>query len=151
MVYVTDGDTIHVDLNGTEYRVRYIGMNAPETVDPDKPVEPGGLQASTANKALVDGQHVWLEKDVSETDQFGRLLRYVWLTTDAGWVMVDRQLVLEGWARAKSYPPDTKYQDHLFDAQDQAQAAGAGIWATDFQKPATLHRRRAEESTCSVP
>ena len=49
--------------------------------------------------------------------------------------MVDRQLVLDGWARAKSYPPDTKYQDIFFDAQDQAQAAGAGIWSADFQTP----------------
>ena len=135
VVYVTDGDTIHVDIDGTEYRLRYIGMNAPETVDPDKPIEPGGPQASAANKALVDGQRVWLEKDVSETDQFGRLLRYVWLQTDAGWVMVDRQLVLEGWAFAKAYPPDTKYQDLLFDAQSAAQAAGVGMWAPNFQSP----------------
>ena len=133
VVYVTDGDTIHVNLNGTEYRLRYIGMDTPETVNPDKPIQPGGPEASEANKALVADQQVWLEKDVSDTDQYGRLLRYVWLKEANGWVMVDRQLVLEGWARAKSYPPDTKYQDVLFAAQDEAQAAGAGIWASSFQ------------------
>ena len=136
MVYVTDGDTIHVSIDGTEYRLRYIGMNAPESVDPNKPIEPGGLAASAANKALVDGQSVYLEKDVSETDQFGRLLRYVWLQTGAGWVMVDRQLVLEGWALATAYPPDTKYQDVLNAAQDEAQAAGVGLWGTAFASPA---------------
>jgi micrococcal nuclease len=134
-VHVSDGDTIHVNIDGTEYRLRYIGMNAPETVDPDKPIEPGGPQASERNKELVGGQTVYLEKDTSDTDQFGRLLRYVWLQTPAGWVMVDRQLVLEGWAFARDYPPDTKYHDTLFAAQAQAQAAGVGIWGPQFQSP----------------
>jgi micrococcal nuclease len=132
---VTDGDTIHVNLGGKDYTLRYIGMNAPESVAPDKPVEPGGPEASVANKQLVGGKTVYLEKDVSETDQYGRLLRYVWLKTDAGWVMVDRQLVLEGWALARDYPPDTKYHDTLFEAQDQAQAAAVGIWGTEFELP----------------
>lgn len=132
---VTDGDTIHVNIGGRDYTLRYIGMNAPESVDPDKPVEPGGPEASDANKELVAGKTVYLEKDVSETDRYGRLLRYVWLKTDAGWVMVDRQLVLEGWAQARDYPPDTKYHDALFEAQDEAQAARVGIWGADFQSP----------------
>jgi len=135
VVYVVDGDTVHVSIDGTEYRLRYIGMNAPETVDPTRPVQPGGPEASQANKDLVDGQTVYLERDVSETDRFGRLLRYVWLQTDAGWVMVDRQLVLEGWAEALDYPPDTKYHDILFEAQREAQAAGVGIWSPRFQTP----------------
>src|SRR4051812_5121990 len=135
VVYVTDGDTIHVDIDGTEYTLRYIGMNAPETVDPDKPIEPGGPQASARNKELVSGATVYLEKDVSETDRFGRLLRYVWLRTDAGWVLVNRQLVLEGLAQARDYRPDTKYHDILFEAQAEAQAAGRGLWSADFQTP----------------
>jgi len=132
---ITDGDTIHVSLNGVDYALRYIGMNAPETVDPDKPIEPGGPEASRANKDLVTGQTVYLEKDVSETDQYGRLLRYVWLKTAAGWVMVDRQLVLDGWAQPRDYPPDTKFHDTLFEAQDEAQAAGRGIWSAQFRTP----------------
>src|SRR4051812_18357229 len=135
VVHVTDGDTIHVDIGGKEYTLRYIGINAPETVDPDKPIEPGGPQASERNKELVSGATVYLEKDVSETDRFDRLLRYVWLSTDAGWVLVNRQLVLEGLAVARDYRPDTKYHDILFDAQSEAQAAGRGLWATDFQSP----------------
>ena len=135
VVYVTDGDTIHVNIDGTEYRLRYIGMNAPETVDPDKPVEPGGPEASERNKELVGGQTVYREKDVSDTDQYGRLLRYVWLKTNNGWVMVDRQLVLEGWAYAKDYRPDTKYHDTIFEAQAEAQAAHRGMWDPQFQSP----------------
>jgi micrococcal nuclease len=132
---ITDGDTIHVNIDGKDFTLRYIGMNAPESVDPNKPVEPGGPEASVANKDLVSGQTVYLEKDVSNTDRFGRLLRYVWLNTNTGWVMVDRQLVLEGWAEARDYPPDTKYHDTLFEAQDEAQAAGLGIWSAAFQSP----------------
>jgi micrococcal nuclease len=134
---VTDGDTIHVNIDGTDFTLRYIGMNAPESVDPDKPIEPGGPQASARNKELVSGQTVYLEKDVSNTDQYGRLLRYVWLKAAEGWVMVDRQLVLEGFAEARDYPPDTKYHDTLFEAQTQAQAAGRGIWGPLRSPPPT--------------
>jgi endonuclease YncB( thermonuclease family) len=135
VVSVTDGDTIRVDIQGTEYRLRYIGMDAPESVDPNRPIGIGGPEASVANKTLVGGKEVYLEKDVSETDEFGRLLRYVWLQTDGGWVMVDRELVLEGWARAKAYPPDTKYQPLLDEAQTEAQAAHVGIWSAAFATP----------------
>lgn len=76
---VVDGDTIHVDIAGQDFPVRYIGMNTPETVAPDKPVECYGPEASARNKQLVTGQTVELEKDISETDQYGRLLRFVWL------------------------------------------------------------------------
>lgn len=129
---VVDGDTIHVDINGTDFTLRYIGMDAPETVNPDEPIEPGGPEASAANKNLVDGKQVYLEKDVSETDQYGRLLRYVWIRNFAGWVMIDQQLVLEGWARSKAYPPDTRYQAYFDAAQASAQQAGLGIWAPGF-------------------
>ena len=129
---VVDGDTIHVSINGTDYDLRYIGMDAPETVNPDEPVQPGGPEASQANKNLVDGRQVYLEKDVSETDRYGRLLRYVWIRNFEGWLMVDEQLVLEGWARSKAYPPDTRYQAWLDAAQAAAQQAKVGIWAPGF-------------------
>src|SRR4051794_7282990 len=135
VVHVTDGDTIRVEIEGTEYRLRYIGMDTPETVDPDKPVQPGGAEASARNSELVTGKTVYLEKDASETDRFGRLLRYVWLSTDAGWVLVNRQLVLEGLAYARDYPPDTAFHDILFSAQAEARAAGRGLWAPAFNSP----------------
>jgi micrococcal nuclease len=76
---VVDGDTIDVLIDGQEFRVRYIGVDTPETVHPTLGEQPYGSEASDYNKSLVENQTVFLEKDVSETDQYGRLLRYVWL------------------------------------------------------------------------
>ena len=79
VVNVVDGDTIDVSIKDQTFRIRYIGIDTPETVHPTKPEEPYGREASARNKELVAGKTVQLEKDVSETDRFGRLLRYVWL------------------------------------------------------------------------
>lgn len=122
---VVDGDTIDVELNGSVVRIRYIGMDTPETVDPASPVECFGPQASGRNRALVEGRTVELEKDVSETDRYGRLLRYVY----AGGQMVNEELVLEGYATAATFPPDVKYQRRLADAERQARQANRGLWA----------------------
>ena len=100
MVAVTDGDTIRVLLQGQEYPVRYIGMDTPEMGHAD------GAAARDKNAALVSGKTVRLEKDVSETDRYGRLLRYVWV----GDMMVNAELVRQGYAQAATFPPDVKYQ-----------------------------------------
>jgi micrococcal nuclease len=129
---VVDGDTIHVDIAGQDFTVRYIGMNTPETVAPDKPVECYGPEASARNKQLVTGQTVELEKDVSETDQYGRLLRFVWLpdSSHPGQAeMVDALLVQDGYARLDTFPPDVRYKDLFAQLQRQAQAARAGLWS----------------------
>lgn len=123
---VTDGDTIRVDLDGVSVPVRYIGIDTPET---QNGVEWMGAEASAANAALVAGQQVVLEKDVSETDQYGRLLRYVWLDTAAGWLMVNAELLRLGYAQVTTYPPDVKYADGLFlSAQAEARDLGLGLW-----------------------
>jgi micrococcal nuclease len=128
---IVDGDTIHVEIGGVEYRVRYIGIDAPEVAHDDNPGEWLGAEATQANAALVDGQLVILEKDVSDTDQFGRLLRYVWLPPETGadWTMVELELVHTGFADAKTYPPDTARQADLQAAEDAARDAGLGIWS----------------------
>ena len=118
---VIDGDTIEVE--GGE-KVRYIGINTPETVDPRKKVECFGKEASTKNKELVEGKMVRLEKDVSETDAFGRLLRYVYSDN----IFVNEYLVKEGYAYADTYPPDVKYADHFTQLQNQAQQESKGLW-----------------------
>jgi micrococcal nuclease len=127
---VIDGDTIEVGIDGVAHRVRYIGIDTPETVHPNRPVEWLGPEASAANAALVGGRTVILEKDVSETDRYGRLLRYVW-TYDAGaWTLVNLELLRRGLATVTTYPPDVKYADALYlPAQRAAQAAGVGLWA----------------------
>jgi micrococcal nuclease len=127
VVSITDGDTIRVTFGGQEYPVRYIGMDAPET---HFGTEPFGPEAADANARLVAGKVVILEKDVSETDRYGRLLRYVWLHDDSGWLLVNLELVRLGFAQVATFPPDVKWIDpYLLDAQRDARQAGRGLWA----------------------
>ncbi len=121
---VVDGDTIEVNMDGRRYTVRYIGVDTPESVAPGQPVECYGREASRRNRELVEGKTVLLEKDVSETDRFGRLLRYVW--TDG--VMVNAVLVAEGYAQVATFPPDVKYVDLFRRLQEEARAQGRGLW-----------------------
>jgi len=97
-------------MNGATYRVRYIGINTPESN------EVCGSEATAANAALVAGQTVTMVKDVSETDRYGRLLRYVYV----GEMFVNGELVAGGWADPVEYPPDTAMAGLL------ASLAGAG-------------------------
>jgi micrococcal nuclease len=117
---VIDGDTIV--LAGGEH-VRYIGIDAPET----DPQEPLAGEATTVNRDLVEGKIVRLEVDTSETDRYGRLLRYVWVDD----VMVNLELVRRGLAEAKAYPPDTRYQALLEAAETEARQAGRGMWGEE--------------------
>jgi len=121
---VVDGDTIHVELGGKDYRLRYIGIDTPETVDPRRPVGCFGAEASERNRQLVEGRTVGLEKDVSETDSFGRLLRYVWVEDQ----MVNEALVEEGYALAATYPPDVRYSGVFVSLQAQAREGKRGLW-----------------------
>lgn len=130
VVRVTDGDTIVVVIDGVEARVRYIGMDTPEPDAADPAIRAMADQATAANVALVEGREVILERDVSETDRFDRLLRNVWVPTfDGGLVMVGLELVREGFAQVSTYPPDVRYVDLLTDVQDEARARGVGLWA----------------------
>lgn len=119
---VVDGDTIKIESGKT---VRYIGINTPETVDPRRKAECFGKEASNKNKEFVAGKKVRLEKDVSETDKFGRLLRYVYV----GNVFVNDFLVSQGYAYASSYPPDIKYQEQFQEAEQEARENSRGLWS----------------------
>jgi micrococcal nuclease len=144
-VRIVDGDTIKVDWKGAVVSVRYIGVDAPESVKPNSPVAWMGPQASAANQRLMDrsGGTVYLEKDVSETDRYGRLLRYVWIKTEGGWLMVNLELLRLGVAQVATFPPDVKYIDPWFlDAQAAARAAGIGLWGAT-PKPAASARETA--------
>lgn len=96
VISVTDGDTIRVMLNGKSTPIRYIGIDTPETVDPRKVVQCFGAEATAANRRLVEGGFVELERDVSNTDKYDRLLRYVWVERDGKSVMVNEELVRAG-------------------------------------------------------
>lgn len=120
---IVDGDTIEIS---GKVLVRYIGIDTPETVDLRKDVQCFGKEASNENKRLVLGKKVTLEKDVSETDRYGRLLRYVYIDGK----MVNEELVKNGYARAVSYPPDIKYQDAFAKAEESARKSERGLWST---------------------
>lgn len=119
---VIDGDTIEL---ASGKRVRYIGIDTPETVDPRKTVQCFGREAKAENVRLVDGKTVRLEKDVSEIDKYGRLLRYVYV----GDVMVNEALARGGFAYSSSFPPDVKYQEKFLLAQQEARENNRGLWA----------------------
>jgi micrococcal nuclease len=117
---VIDGDTIDVQIDGVGYRVRYIGMNTPERD------EACYREATDANAALVSGKVVTLVKDTSETDVYGRLLRYVY----AGNTFVNEELVREGWAENAVYPPDTQYANTFRQLEAQARQQNIGCHPT---------------------
>ncbi len=124
VVAVVDGDTIKVLSEGRVYRVRYIGMDTPEIAHGDQAAEWMGPEAAVKNAALVEGKNVFLEKDVSQTDRYGRLLRYVWV----GNTMINAELVRQGYAYAATFPPDVKYQDWFRQLQQEAQRDSVGLW-----------------------
>ena len=122
---VIDGDTIEVDIAGTIYKVRYIGIDTPELTDKRPEYCALAQEATRYNRQLVEGKTIRLEKDVSETDKYGRLLRYVYVDN----IFVNAELVRQGLAWAKVYEPDTKYQDYLEELEAEARQDGRGLWA----------------------
>lgn len=116
---IIDGDTIDVDVNGETIRVRYIGVNTPEYD------EPCFEAASAANRALVGGRAVTLVRDVSETDPFGRRLRYVYVDG----LSVNAELVRAGYAEAVEYPPDVTHAAEYEALEAAARAANRGCHA----------------------
>ena len=148
VVRVIDGDTIEIE--GGE-RVRYIGIDTPETVDPRKPVQCFGVEASDKNKELVYGAKVRLTKDVTERDKYGRLLRYVWI----GDAMINLELVQQGFAYSYSYPPDVKYQDLFVKAQGVAREAKRGLWSScsagaPVQPETTATQEAGSGGSCAI-
>ena len=116
---IVDGDTIDVLIDGQEFRLRYIGMDTPERG------ELGFAEATAANVALVSGKTVILEKDISDTDRFGRLLRYVYVDGE----MVNMTLVEEGYAVPATFPPDVRYQQQFLLAGLRAKQARDDVMA----------------------
>jgi micrococcal nuclease len=129
VVRVVDGDTIVVRIGSREERVRYIGLDAPEIANADTgtAAECGGDAARSVNERLMAGEDVVLERDVSDRDRFGRLLRHAWLDGGA-WRLIGLELVEAGAADARSYAPDTTRDGDLAAAERRARDRDAGIW-----------------------
>lgn len=129
VISITDGDTIDVSLeDGSRDTVRLIGINAPEI---------GECWAEEAGRTLEElvppGTEVGMTRDQSNRDQFGRLLRYLWV----GSTSVNEELVRLGAVISRRYPPDTAMAEILEAAQVEAEAAGAGLWAPDACGPSS--------------
>lgn len=124
VVKVTDGDTIELS-NGE--KVRYIGIDTPETVHPSKSVQCFGKEASAKNTELVLNKEVRLDKDVTDRDKYGRLLRYVYV----GDVFVNDYMVRQGYAYAYRYPPDVKFSNQFNQAQEEARSNQRGLWGAN--------------------
>ena len=150
---VIDGDTIRVVINGTEYPLRYIGMDTPEPDATDPTVKRMADLATAANSSMVAGQDVFLEKEESETDQFDRLLRNVWLVDDnSDWIMVNLSLVRLGYGQVSTFPPDVKYVDELVAAQEEAEQAGIGMWApVTAENPSSSPAAAAPSPAAALP
>ncbi len=125
---VVDGDTIVVAGNQT---VRFVGIDTPETVDPKRPVGCYGKEASSEVKGLLTGKAVILQKDISDTDKYHRLLRYIYLPLDNGQTLfVNDYLVRAGFAKVLTYPPDVKYDKQFRSAETEAKNNKKGLWGS---------------------
>lgn len=120
VVHVGDGDSLIAEVAGVEQRVRLIGINAPESD------ECFGSEATDRLEALVLDRQVTLVPDVENEDQYDRLLRYVYLED----TLINAELVIGGFAMARSYEPNTAEQDTLRAAEEEARRAELGLWST---------------------
>jgi micrococcal nuclease len=123
-VRVVDGDTIVASVDGRTEDVRYIGVDTPETVKPDAPVQCYGPKASAKNHRLVEGRTVRLVLDRELRDDYGRLLAYVY----AGPRFVNAELVRGGYARTLAIEPNTSHAGQLERLAARAAQAGRGLW-----------------------
>lgn len=123
---VIDGDTLIID---TGQKIRYIGIDTPE-------VETGecfATEAAEINEDMVMDREVKLEKDTSETDKYGRLLRYVYVDEGSdGWEMINNELINVGLAKVETVLPDTKYKDKFIDSENYARENKLGLWGKCF-------------------
>ena len=125
---VVDGDTLELENSA---RVRLLGVDTPETVKPNHPVEPWGPEASAFTRSLIQGQDIRLEFDKERVDRYGRYLAYVWYRDEASGEekLLNEELIRAGLGRAAT---EFRYSDNMKRrfrrAEEEAQAAGAGIW-----------------------
>jgi micrococcal nuclease len=128
VVRVVDGDTIHVRVGGQREKVRYIGVDTPESVKPGTPVECFAKMASAFNAQLVAGEKVRLVRDAEARDRYGRLLAYVYRARDG--LFVNAALVRGGYAVALTIRPNVAHADEFRDLAASARRKGRGLWSS---------------------
>jgi len=131
VVRVIDGDTILVDIDGEETRIRLIGVDTPESVSTDESKNTAeGKEASEYTDGQLTGKQIYLEYDEGMTDTYGRTLAYVYL--EDGETMFNRILLEQGYAQVMTVEPNTKYAEEFETLEAAAKEAGAGFWGTGF-------------------
>lgn len=135
---IVDGDTIVVDIDGNSKTVRFVGVNTPETKHPTKGVEYYGKEASQFTTKMLEGKTVYLQKDVSDTDRYNRLLRFIWLNKPATNTPTNEEieknmfnaiLVANGYANVSTYAPDNTYENIFITLENKAKENKIGMWA----------------------
>ena len=127
VVRVVDGDTVQVDIDGRREKLRLIGIDTPETVKPDTPVQCYGPEASAFTKQLLpEGTAVRIERDVEARDDYGRLLGYVYRVDDG--MFVNLEIVAQGYAVLLTFPPNVAHVDEFVAAARAAERANLGLW-----------------------
>jgi micrococcal nuclease len=131
---VVDGDTIWVDNNGQRMKIRMIGLDTPESVDPRKPVQCFALEVSAQAKTILAGHSVYLETDPSQdsVDRYGRTLAYVWTTSGR---LFNLDMIADGYAHEYTYYLPYRYQQVFRAAEDDAQAQERGLWSPSACAP----------------
>ena len=125
---MVDGDTLVANVDGSEERVRLIGIDTPESVDPRRPVECFGKEASRfLTDLLPEGTRLDVVLDAEARDRYDRLLAYVYRAEDD--LFVNLELVAEGYAQILTYPPNVAHADEFLDAQGAARDASRGLWS----------------------
>ena len=128
VVWVVDGDTIHVRVGSRLEKVRYIGVNAPEIPHDVRSWRHGGARAYAVNRRLVAGRDAHLELDLGRRDMYGRLLAYVWVQRARRRVMANAEMIRRGYAQVMTIQPNVKYQELFLKLQRQAREARRGLW-----------------------
>ena len=131
VVRIVDGDTIRVRYNGTVEPVRLIGVDSPETVHPNKPVEFYGVEASNFTKNLLKGERVFLRFGNEERDEYGRILAFVYRAPDE--LFVNLEIVRQGYGVTTSFKH--RHRDSFIDAERRAREAKKGLWVRSWRKP----------------
>lgn len=136
IVRAVDGDTAVVKVDGQEKRVRFLGVDTPETVHPNKPVQFYGKEASNFTKESLNGRRVWLEYDSNPQDRYGRHLAYIWLKNPATInestmreSMFNAKLLLGGYAKVMIIKPNKRYETEFKKFQEEAKRARLGVWS----------------------
>lgn len=160
LLKVVDGDTIKVYLDGEKYTIRMVGIDTPESVHPDESRNTiyGEKASDYAKTVFSEGQTVYLSRDVSDKDQYNRLLRYVWLEkptdthdeTEIREKMYNAKVLLDGYANTYEYPPDDTLYTLFSTFESEAAQQNKGLWAENGLNTENIIRQQSEESSVFV-